>query len=70
MSTSYKTKLFMDSGKEYILNKHPEDLVEQFKNQDGDLINSFIQFEGLIINPSHVSSLEYIEEVKDVRYDG
>lgn len=60
----------MDSGKEYIINKHPEDLIEQFKNQEGNAINSFIEFEGLIINPSHVSSLEYIEEIKDVRYDG
>ena len=55
------SRLVMNSGKEYIIDKHPEDVVARFTNQVGVVINGFISYDGIIINPSHVSS---IEEVK------
>jgi uncharacterized protein YlzI (FlbEa/FlbD family) len=57
-----QTKLIMDSGKEYVIEKHPEDVVKRLTNQMGVVINAFIQINDLIINPSHISSIETYQE--------
>ncbi|MDC0763513.1 hypothetical protein POF51_22565 [Brevibacillus sp. AG] len=65
MSTQ-KTKVIMDSGKEYTIDKHPEDFLERITDKDGILLNGFVHFLGVSINPSHISSIETIE-VKEKR---
>ncbi|MBU7593548.1 hypothetical protein [Metabacillus halosaccharovorans] len=61
------TRLIMDSGKEYIIEKHPEDLIASYENQMGVIVNKFFHYKGLIaINPAHISSIEGIEvEIED-----
>lgn len=54
-------KVTMDSGKEYFIAMHIEDFLRQMKNQMGIVFNGFVQVsEGLVINPSHVASVEVV----------
>ncbi|MBP1935018.1 hypothetical protein [Ammoniphilus resinae] len=54
-------KVTMDSGKDYIVVMHIEDFVRMMKNQMGVVVNGFVKVsEGLVINPSHVASVEVI----------
>jgi uncharacterized protein YlzI (FlbEa/FlbD family) len=61
---TFITKIVMDSGKEYVIEKHPEDVVNSFTTQMGVVKNGFIHFDTFSINPSHVSSVEQIEVEK------
>jgi hypothetical protein len=59
-----KLKVTMDSGKEYII---PVEDFEWFENkvtnQMGVLANHFVDIAGLVIVPTHISTVEeYIEE--------
>ena len=57
----------MDSGKEHELDNNIENFTASIKNQIGITINGFIEIEeGLVINPSHISSIEEIEDKIDV----
>ena len=65
------TKIIMDSGKEYIVEESPEEILEKcYSNTElptGDTIktftNKFIQFDNnTIICSIHISSLEIMEE--------
>jgi hypothetical protein len=62
MVMNIKTKLIMNSGKEYILNKHPEDVLSLLIDEKGAPRNGFINCLGFSFNPRHVSSIECIEE--------
>ena len=57
-----KSKIIMDSGKEYIVNDDVEALNEHyFTHKDGRLINGMVYMSGFAINPSHISSVEYLD---------
>ena len=66
-----ETKIIMDSGKEYIIEGSPEEILEKcyldtklpMGNTSKTFINKFIQFDSnTIIGSMHISSLEIIEE--------
>jgi len=68
-----ETRIIMDSGKEYIVEGSPEEILEKCysdtKSPMGNTIktfsNKFIQFDNnTIICSMHISSLEIIEELK------
>ena len=68
-----ETRIIMDSGKEYIIEESPEEILEKCysdtKTPMGNTIktftNKFIQFDrNTIICTMHISSLEIIEEHK------
>ena len=62
-----KCRLIMDSGKEYLYDGEVEFLNKKFLTyKDGTLINGIVYMSDYAINPSHVSSIEYIEEEHDV----
>lgn len=56
-------KVIMDSGKEYEIESDLATFLDGMKNQLGITINGFIVVKGgLIINPSHISSIEHNEK--------
>jgi hypothetical protein len=56
-------KIRMDNGSEYIVDETQKSLDNKIHNQLGILINSFVDLkERLKINPSHISSIEEVEE--------
>jgi hypothetical protein len=70
------TKIIMDSGKEYIVEESPEEILEKCysdtKLPTGDTIkafaNKFIQFDNnTIICSMHISSLEIIEDIENIK---
>lgn len=54
-----KTRIIMDSGKEYIIEKHPDDVMRKLK-PSGVVLNDFVDFDIVKINPIHISSIEVI----------
>jgi len=68
-----ETRIIMDSGKEYIVEESPEEILEKcysdtklpMGNTIKTFTNKFIQFDNItIICSMHISSLEIIEEHK------
>lgn len=58
----------MSNGKEYTVNYDIEALNENFlTHKDGKLINGMVYFSGFALNPSHIASLEEIEEKEKAR---
>jgi len=54
-------KVTMDSGKEYIVVMSIDDFINRMKDQAGNIVNEFVRVsEGLVINPSHVASIELL----------
>ena len=57
-----KTKVIMDSGKEYIFPEHPEDFLKRCcDEQTGEIKPGFIHGMGFSIRPAHISSIEDVE---------
>jgi uncharacterized protein YlzI (FlbEa/FlbD family) len=52
------TTLIMSSGRTYTIEKHPEDVITKLTNDFGILINGFVEIDGLVINPTHIESIE------------
>lgn len=70
------TKIIMDSGKEYIVEESPEEILEKCYSDTklpmGDttktFTNKFIQFDNnTIICSMHISSLEIVEDIENVK---
>ncbi|WP_052036032.1 hypothetical protein [Tumebacillus flagellatus] len=58
-----KTRIVMDSGREYILDAPKSEVLKLFTNSLGVIINGFVHFEeGFSIAPLHVSSVEEVRE--------
>jgi len=54
-------KVSMDSGKEYIVVMSVDEFMNRMKDQAGNILNEFVRVsEGLVINPSHVASIEVL----------
>ncbi|MBP1930965.1 hypothetical protein [Ammoniphilus resinae] len=54
-------KVTMDSGKDYIVVMPVDDFINRMKDTMGNILNEFVRVsEGLIINPSHVASIEVL----------
>ena len=58
-----RTVLIMSSGKRYVTSQDIEYLNDNFfTHKDGSLINGIVYMEKFAINPSHISSVEYLKE--------
>lgn len=57
----FHTRIVMDSGKEYIVNKHPEDVFKEIVDSNGNPYVGFKHFLGFSVNPNYISSIEEIE---------
>ncbi|MEW8957797.1 MAG: hypothetical protein AB2448_01605 [Moorella sp. (in: firmicutes)] len=59
-----KTKVIMDSGKEYLFNEYPEDFLKRFYDEEtGKIRPGFIHGPGFSISVEHISSIKDIEEM-------
>lgn len=56
-----KTKVIMNSGKEYVIDMHIDEFVKEVTNCMDIPINAFKHFKDVSLNPNHISSLETIE---------
>lgn len=61
-----KLRLIMDSGKEYVVDQDIELLTDSFLTEDGALINRLVHLSNVAINPSHISSIEYLDDLHDL----
>lgn len=60
MLKEVKTKIVMDSGKEYIVSMHPELFAIHITDEFGNILRGMLQFDNIFINPQHISSLEAV----------
>jgi len=66
-----KTKVIMDSGKEYVIDEHPEDLLRRIYDENKSVIKiGFIHGPGFSLATQHVSSIEDIEQEQGLPYMG
>lgn len=66
MENNIYSKVIMDSGKEYIFIKHPEDLLNRMTNpKTENPYEGFVHFVDVSINPSHISSIESLDIRKE-----
>lgn len=58
-----KTRIYLSNGKEYLVPYGIERLNENFlTHKDGSLINGMVYFMGFALNPSHIASLEEVND--------
>lgn len=55
-------KLVMDSGQTLTVTISPEEFVSEATNQLGVMINGFLKFGDVYLNPTHVSFILPLEE--------
>lgn len=58
-----KTKVIMNSGKEYLIDMHIDDFVREVTDCMDMPINAFKHFNDVSINPNHISSVESVKFV-------
>lgn len=55
---NYAINVIMDSGKEFVVAMHVDDFMKEIHNQVGILKNTFMKYDNVYFNPSHISSIE------------
>ena len=65
MENNIYTVVVMNSGREYIFDQDPEEVITRVTNpKTGDPYNGFVHLLGISLNPSHISSIEEFDKRK------
>ncbi len=59
------TKVIMNNGEKFTLHQDPAEVIEKFTDENGKILDKFIEMGVLYINPKHVSMLIYEENKED-----